>query len=92
MLAELLFPEPRLPAPLIRCLELGEGYIGEENRTNNRQYEYPFLIQSRDGALHLAYAAGTRAGIQYIRTTEAEVMGARRERTGLYNPTAAQTR
>ena len=43
--------------PLIRYLELGEGYMGEENRTNNRQYEYPFLMQSADGMLHLAYAA-----------------------------------
>ena len=69
-----------------------QGYEGEENRTNNKQYEYPYLMQTKDGSLHLAYAAYTRAGIKYVRTTEQEVMGAKRERVGLYNPTAAQTR
>ena len=81
-----------LTFPMIRWLERGEGYMGEENRTNNLQYEYPFLMQSRDGMLHLAYAARTRAGIKYIRVSEEEVMGAKRERVGLYNPTAAQSR
>ena len=78
--------------PLIRYLELGEGYMGEENRTNNRQYEYPFLMQSADGMLHLAYAAYTRAGVKYLRFSEQDVTGAKRERVGLYNPTAAQSR
>ena len=65
---------------------------GEENRTNNHQYEYPYLMQTHDGMLHLVYAANTRAGIKYVRTTEQDVMGSRRERVGLYNPTAAQIR
>ena len=78
--------------PLIRWMERGEGFMGEENRTNNQQYEYPYLMQSTDGALHLAYAAHTRKGIKYMRFTEADVMGAKRERVGLYNPTAAQSR
>ena len=78
--------------PLIRYLELGEGYMGEENRTNNRQYEYPFLMQSADGMLHLAYAAYTRAGVKYLRFSEQDVTGAKRERVGLYNPTSAQSR
>ncbi len=78
--------------PLIRFLERGEGYEGEENRTNNHQYEYPYLMQTHDGMLHLVYAAYTRAGIKYVRTTEQDVMGSRRERVGLYNPTAAQIR
>ena len=81
-----------LTFPLIRWMERGEGFMGEENRTNNRQYEYPFLMQSRDGMLHLAYAAYTRAGIKYVRFSEADVTGAKREKVGLYNPTAAQTR
>ena len=32
------------------------------------------------------------SGIKYVRTTEQDVMGSRRERVGLYNPTAAQIR
>lgn len=81
-----------LTFPIVRWMERGEGFMGEENRTNNQQYEYPYLMQSTDGALHLAYAAHTRKGIKYMRFTEADVMGAKRERVGLYNPTAAQSR
>ena len=75
--------------PMIRHMERGEGFMGEENRTNNRQYEYPFLMQTRDGMLHLVYAARTRLGVKYVRFTEKDVMGEKRERVGLYNPTAA---
>lgn len=78
--------------PIIRWMERGEGFMGEENRTNNRQYEYPYLMQSRDGRLHLTYAAHTRKGIKYMSFTEEDVMGPKRERVGLYNPTAAQVR
>ena len=49
-------------------------------------------MQSRDGSLHLAYAARTRQGIKYVRFTEQDVLGEKRERVGLYNPTAAQSR
>ncbi len=48
-------------------------------------------MQSDDGALHLAYASHTRAGVKYLRFTEEDVMGQKRERVGLYNPTAAQS-
>ena len=78
--------------PLIRWMERGEGFMGEENRTNNQQYEYPSLMQSADGTLHLAYAAHTRKEVKYLHFTEEDVMGAKRERVGLYNPTAAQSR
>ncbi len=81
-----------LSFPLIRWIERGEGYMGDENKTNNRQYEYPYLMQSADGMLHLAYAAYTRKGIKYVRLSEADVMGSKRETVGLYNPTAAQSR
>ena len=49
-----------LTFPIIRWMERGEGFIGDENKTNNKQYEYPYLMQTRDGMLHLAYAARTR--------------------------------
>ena len=73
-------------------MERGEGFMGEENRTNNKQYEYPYLMQSRDGMLHLAYAAFTRLGVKYVRFSEEDVLGKKSERVGLYNPTAAQSR
>lgn len=78
--------------PIIRWMERGEGFMGEENRTNNQQYEYPCLIQGTDGMLTLAYAAMTRRYIKVIRFTEEDVLGTKRERVGLYNPTAAQNR
>lgn len=81
-----------LTFPIVRWMERGEGFMGEENRTNNKQYEYPYLMQSRDGMLHLAYAAFTRLGIKYVRFSEQDVLGKKRERVGLYNPTAAQSR
>lgn len=80
-----------LTFPIVRWMERGEGYMGEENRTNNKQYEYPYLMQSRDGMLHLAYAAFTRLGVKYVRFSEQDVLGKKRERVGLYNPTAAQS-
>lgn len=79
-----------LTFPLIRWMERGEGFMGSENRTNNRQYEYPHIMQGADGRIHLTYAAFTRKAIKYVSFMESDVMGARRERVGLYNPTAAQ--
>ncbi len=69
-----------LTFPLVRWMERGEGFMGEENRVNNKSYEYPFLMQSRDGQLHLAYASHNRYGIKYMRFTEEDVMGAKRKK------------
>ena len=77
---------------MIRWLERGEGFMGEENKTNNKQYEYPYIMQSRDGKIHLAYAARTRKGVKYIKFSEKDIMGDKREQVGLYNPTAAKSR
>ncbi|WP_312502627.1 sialidase family protein [Lacrimispora sp.] len=79
-----------LTFPLIRLMERGEGYIGEENKTNNKQYEYPYLMQSTDGRLHLTYAAYTRKCIKYVSFTEEDVIGAKREYVGVYNPTSGE--
>ena len=79
-----------LTFPIIRWMERGEGYIGDENKTNNKQNEYPYLMQTKDGMIHLAYAAWTRDAMKYVRFTEEDVLGEKRERVGLYNPTAAQ--
>jgi len=79
-----------LTFPIIRWMERGEGFMGDENRTNNHQYEYPYLMQSSDGTLHLVYAYRTRAGIKYMRFTEEDVLGKKREKVGYYNPTSAK--
>ena len=76
--------------PMIRHMELGEGFVGSENSTNNMTYEYPCIMQSRDGRLHLAYAYRNRRGVKWMSFTEADVMGAKRETNGRYNPTSAQ--
>jgi predicted neuraminidase len=81
-----------LTFPIIRYMERGEGFMGEENRTNNKQYEYPYLMQDRSGRLHLAFAYKNRIGVKYMSFTEEDVMGKKREKVGLYNPTAAQSR
>lgn len=79
-----------LTFPIIRWMERGEGYIGDENKTNNKQYEYPSIMQGADGRMHLAYAAFTRKAVKYVSFTEADVMGAKRERYGVYNPTSGE--
>lgn len=48
-------------------------------------------MQTRDGMIHLAYAARTRLGVKYMCFREEDVLGEKRERVGLYNPTAAQS-
>lgn len=78
--------------PMIRLMERGEGFCGKENTTNNKQYEYPYLMQSKDGRLHLAFAYKNRIGIKYMSFTEEDITGIKRETVGLYNPTAAQSR
>ncbi|MCD8023207.1 MAG: exo-alpha-sialidase [Lachnospiraceae bacterium] len=79
-----------LTFPMIRWMERGEGYMGDENKTNNKQYEYPYIMQSKDGRLHLAYAYKDRFSVKYMSFTEEDVMGKKRETVGLYNPTSAK--
>lgn len=76
--------------PLMRRIEHGEGFIGAENSTNNRQYEYPFLMQGQDGAIHLVYAYHNRMGIKYVRMYESDLCGQNREKMGTYNPTEVE--
>lgn len=79
-----------LTFPMIRWMERGEGFIGDENKTNNRQYEYPYIMQSADGRLHLTYAAFTRQCVKYVSFFEEDVMGKKREYMGVYNPTSGE--
>lgn len=78
--------------PMIRLMERGEGFVGDENTTNNKQYEYPYLMQSKDGYLHLAFAYKNRIGVKYMKFTETDVMGLKRENVGVYNPTSGETK
>ena len=78
-----------LTFPLIRHIERGEGYVGEENKFNNRQYEYPTIIQAADGSIHCAYAYRTRQGVKWVKLTEADIMGKIRGE-GTYNPTSGE--
>ena len=75
--------------PLIRHMEAGEGFAGEENRFNNRQYEYPFLMQARDRSLHLVFAYRDRLSVKWMRFFEEDVCGKKR---GIftYNPTSGE--
>ncbi len=75
--------------PLIRVMELGEGFVGEENKVNNRQYEYPYLMQASDGTLHLTFAYQTRLGVKWMTFTEEDVIGAKRG-DSVYNPTSGE--
>ncbi|QLB51023.1 sialidase family protein [Streptococcus sanguinis] len=74
--------------PIGRVFEPAEGYIGAENKTNNLQYEYPTLYQSKDGLLHLVYAYKNRLCVKYVRFSLEDLFGAKRETEGLYNPTS----
>lgn len=76
--------------PLIRNMELGEGFVGTENSTNNKQYEYPVLAQGKDGMIHLAFAYRNRTGVKWMKFFETDIMGTKREIGSVYNPTAAQ--
>lgn len=61
--------------PWRRIVEHGEGFIGPWNDINNRRYEYPCMIQGRDGRIHAAYAWGRRIRIKYVCVDEAWIRG-----------------
>lgn len=67
--------------PLIRCLEFGEGYLGEENLTNNQQCECPCLMQAKDRTIHLAFSYKNRKGIKWLCFTEEDILGVNRKHT-----------
>ena len=54
-----------------------EGFIGPWNDVNNRRYEYPVMMQSKDGKIHAAYAWGRRVRIKYVCVDEAWIRGAK---------------
>lgn len=74
--------------PLIRHIEQGQGYVGDENRGSNLQYEYPYIMQDSEGYLHIAYAYRTRIGVKWVKLTEEDVIGKRG--ISKYNPTSGE--
>jgi predicted neuraminidase len=60
--------------PWIRDVEAGSGFRGEKNFNLNKPHEYPFMLQSADGNIHIVYSYSSHSGrrhcIKYIRVTE----------------------
>ncbi|HJC23029.1 MAG TPA: exo-alpha-sialidase [Candidatus Eisenbergiella merdavium] len=73
--------------PAIRLVEMGDGYIGAENNVNNHRYEYPVVMQSGDGRIHVAYSYYDRRCVKYVVVTEDWIRGERTEEQGSLNPT-----
>jgi predicted neuraminidase len=63
--------------PWQRHLETGDGYCMTNNSADkrNREYSYPSITQTSDGAIHLAYTV-FRQHIRHARVSEAWVMQA----------------
>ena len=74
--------------PVIRLVEPGDGFLGENNSVNNRRYEYPVMVQAEDGSIHIAYSYGNRRCVKYVVVTEDWIRGAQEEKDSKLNPTA----
>lgn len=63
--------------PWRRNLEVGDGYCMTNNSKDrlNREFSYPSLCQTQDGALHLAYTFWRQA-IKYVRVDESWIRSA----------------
>lgn len=61
--------------PYQRIIEHGEGFTGTWNDINNRRYEYPVMMQGKDGTIHVAYSWGTRRCVKYAAVTEEWIRG-----------------
>lgn len=61
--------------PFRRVVEFGEGFTGQWNDINNQRYEYPVIMQGKDGRIHIAYTWGSRKNIKYVCVDEAWIRG-----------------
>ena len=61
--------------PYRRIVEPGEVFVGELNDINNRRYEYPVMMQSKDGKIHAAYSYGNRRCMKYVCVDEKWIRG-----------------
>ena len=73
--------------PVIRLVEMGDGYIGKANNVNNHRYEYPVVMQSADGRIHVAYSYYDRRCVKYVVITEEWIRGEEAEEKEILNPT-----
>ena len=56
--------------PIMRHVDPGDGFAGADSAGLNRPCAYPSLLQTGDGALHLAYSYRGRQCIKHVRFTE----------------------
>ena len=56
--------------PYMRHIDTGDDFCGAGNRHLNRRCAYPCLLQTRDGAIHIAYSYRGRQCIKYVRISE----------------------
>lgn len=61
--------------PYMRDVETGENFCGEKNRDCNSRFEYPSILQSTDGYIHISYSFSNRKCIKYLRVSEEWVRG-----------------
>ena len=61
--------------PYMRDIDRSDGFSGEENKALNRRCDYPCIIQTRDGAIHVAYSYRDRQCIKYVRFREEWIRG-----------------
>ncbi len=61
--------------PYKRYVDIGDGYAGDANKASNRRYEYPCIIQAKDGLIHTVYSYGTRECIKHVSFTEGWIIG-----------------
>jgi predicted neuraminidase len=59
--------------PYQRHIDVSDGFAGDDNEALNRRCAYPSIIQTQDGALHIAYSYRDRQCIKYVRVSEAWV-------------------
>jgi len=56
--------------PYMRHVDTSDNFCGEKNQHLNRRCAYPSLMQTKDGAIHMAYSYRGRQCIKYLRVTE----------------------
>lgn len=87
--AEAVWPDQRCPVtiaisedggkswPYRRIVESGEGFVGPWNDINNRRYEYPVVMQGKDGTIYVAYSWGGRKQVKFLALSEEWIRGAK---------------
>jgi predicted neuraminidase len=56
--------------PYMRHIDTSDDFCGAKNIQLNRRCEYPCIMQTRDGMLHMGYSYRDRQCIKYVRVSE----------------------